>query len=377
MNSKQRVQAICNLQPVDKIPVMHNGVSAEVASRILGRPAYVGGGSQQWRHSKALWEGEEAEKAFAERSLDDAIDIGIALGHDMLRVNYWRMYMKPTEKIDEFTYRFGEQIRRYIPETELFEPINQIQAEVDDPIEAAIRACENAERQADMPVNKNSQQFENYRKAKALVHDEYAIRAEGGGLGFMITQMWLEVVAMAPEVAGRFLKAQADAGIKQIKAMAEEGHTLLMGGGDLAGPDGPIYSPKFFQKYVMPQAARLAQAARENDVILCYASDGNLWPVADMLFGEAGVQGYLEIEGDAGMDYEKLRARYPKLVMMGNLSSGLVHLGTPEQIRQCVKQRCKQAKDCRGILLGTSNMLMVGTPDDNLKALRDALEEFR
>ena len=101
MSPRERVLATFAHQKTDKIPIHHLGCSSQVASMILGREAYVGGGIQQWREATALWEGEEAHQAFLYRSLDDAFDLACALNHDILRLEYWRMPTKPSKRIDK------------------------------------------------------------------------------------------------------------------------------------------------------------------------------------------------------------------------------------------------------------------------------------
>ena len=55
--SRERVLAAFEFELVDMVPVYHVGFSGDAASKILGREVFVGGGIQQWREAKALWEG--------------------------------------------------------------------------------------------------------------------------------------------------------------------------------------------------------------------------------------------------------------------------------------------------------------------------------
>ena len=108
MTSRERVLTTFERKPTDKIPVHHIGFSGYAASVILGREAYVGGAIQQWREMKALWDGPDAHKEFSERSEKDAVDVALAADHDILRLQYWRWTTKPTKKIDEYTFLFGD-----------------------------------------------------------------------------------------------------------------------------------------------------------------------------------------------------------------------------------------------------------------------------
>lgn len=66
MNSLERVQAAFRKEATDRVPVLHIGFSSAVASALLSREAYVGGGIQRWREAAALWQGEDAHREFIE-----------------------------------------------------------------------------------------------------------------------------------------------------------------------------------------------------------------------------------------------------------------------------------------------------------------------
>ncbi len=53
MTSRERVLATFSKEPTDKVPIHHLGFSSEVASALLGREAFVGGGIQMWREAVA------------------------------------------------------------------------------------------------------------------------------------------------------------------------------------------------------------------------------------------------------------------------------------------------------------------------------------
>ena len=109
MLPKERIDAVFNHQPTDKVPIYQAGLSSRVGSAVLGREAYIGGGIQQYREAKAMWDGEDAHQEFIERSERDAFDIIHTLDLDLVRPAYWRWPTKPTEKIDENTFLFGDR----------------------------------------------------------------------------------------------------------------------------------------------------------------------------------------------------------------------------------------------------------------------------
>lgn len=377
MTSAERIARVFEGRETDAIPVMHIGFSSQVASAMLGREAFVGGGIQQYREACALYEGPQAHAAFLKRSLEDAVAIGRLLDHDMIRIGYWRLSTMPSDRLDEHTFVYtvstkdGEQrvIRRFVPETELFEPVGEIPA---DSLEDEVIALEeSASREIDP-----QRRFADVLAARALVEDT-PIRVGAAGLTIPYTQEWLEAIVLEPELVERLLDAQVEKGLKEIAALHAVGVPCVFGGGDMASAQGPLYSPAAFRRMMLPRLQRLTSACEALGMKYLFNSDGNLWPVADMIFAEGGAHGYYEIDADAGMDLLTLRKRYPDVVLFGNLSSNLLHTGDPQTVREKTLECIRVAKDYGRVVLGCSNQFVVGTPRENMDAMTETIVEHR
>ncbi|NOY83031.1 MAG: hypothetical protein GXP31_18690 [Kiritimatiellaeota bacterium] len=295
MKPKERVAAAFAHRVPDRIPVHHIGFSAEAAGVLLGREAYVGGGIQQWREAGALWEGPEAHAEFVERSFHDAVAVAKACGNDLVRPGYWRYSLKPTARIDEWTYlyecgpRENWRILKYDPSSEQasIEPVEPPRELTFEAIEArlAVKSV------ADYVPSEDSFAFE--FRAKRLLGDDYAVRAPGVGVGLPTRDVtvWMEAMALRPDLVGRYLDIQVERARRNIAFLARNGFRYLFGGGDFAAQDGPMYSPGAFREIVLPRLQQVSQACRDHGVCHLFASDGNLWPVADDLFGASGIDG--------------------------------------------------------------------------------------
>ena len=382
MTPKERTLAAFEHKPTDRLPVFHGGFSSWAASIVLGREAYVGGGIQQWREACALWEGGDAHGEYLARSLQDCYDLTSVLDQDMVRVGYWRNAVKPTKRIDEHTFLYGDpegdwKVWWYDPQTEMYQVIDQT-PKPELTMEDLEREVEVEEEGLDRPPPR-PESYKTYIDAMKVFPDR-AVR--GSGLGINVDYrrpIWLEAIAARPDLVERHLEVQAQRAIKSVKPQAEIGIRILGGGGDFAGNTGPFYSPKFFHKAMMPRIKRVTDVYHELGCFLCYASDGDLWPVADDLFGtDAGnVDGFFEIDSRAGMDLRKLRERFPDLTLMGGISSWTLHLGTADDVIAETEYAIQAAEDYGSIIVGASNYPVPGTPAENMMAMIETIDKHR
>jgi len=388
MTSRERVLAAFEHESTDKVPIHHLGFSSQAASYILGREAYVGGGIQQWREAKALWEGEEAHKEFLKRSLQDAFDVGRAVGNDLLRLHYWRLNEKPTKKIDEYTFLFGDPegryvIRRFIPSSELFNIVEEHPPRRRMTVSERFKEAERylSEREEWLQnYNPRREDFQELRQLMEKYGKEYALRISGAGVGIGLSTedpIWLISMVTKPEIAARYLDIQLEIALKQIRYFAEAGVKLLFSGCDIASDRGPCFPPKVFRELVLPRLREVAEECHKHDMYKLYGSDGNLWPIADDLFGRSGIDGYYEIDRRAGMDLRKLRERFPDLVLIGNISSHTLHFGTRDEVIAETLSCLREAKRSRGIIVGVSNYIVPGTPKENIQAMIETIKKHR
>jgi uroporphyrinogen decarboxylase len=138
-----------------------------------------------------------------------------------------------------------------------------------------------------------------------------------------------------------------------------------------------MYSPRLFRELVLPRVRQVSELCHRQGVYHLFASDGNLWPVAEDLFGRSGLDGYFEIDRRAGMDLGTLRERFPRLTLIGNISSHTAHRGSRQEVIEETLSCLEEAKRRRGIIVGVSNCLVPGTPVENVVAILETIREFR
>ena len=383
MNSRERVSAAFRQERTDRVPVMHLGFTSGVASALLGREAYVGGGIQQWREATALWQGQEAHTEYVERSFRDAIDIALLCGHDIVRANYWRHNLKPTGRLDEHTYlyQYGDEedwrVLHYDPASEQcritpYRPVARAEPTLAD-LERQIAAQEDAI--GDYQPEEGD--YELQIRAQQLLGHERVVRVDIGSFGIDLSPIWLEATILRPDLVARSLDIAVERLSRNVEFLAQFGFGHFFGGADIAGNHGPMISPKTFRRLVLPRLKRITEKCHQYDHAFIFTSDGNLWPVADDLFGASGVDGYAEIDRRAGMDLGKLRQRFPHLTLIGNISSHTVHKGRKEEAVAEARSCIEESKRSHGIVVGASNYFVPGTPIENVIAVLEVIERHR
>lgn len=385
LTARERVTCAFENRPYDRVPIYQAGFSSQVASQILGRHAMVGGGHAQYQESVALWEGEEAHAEYLERAWQDAVELCRKLELDVVRTAYWRMAEKPTARVDELTFRFGDgterwRVMRYDPQSELYQIVDQA-PQPEPTLEDLERQVEAAEASAEGFVP-SPDSFALIKRTDEEFGED-GVPYGGGGVGISLpnhgntSRAWMEAVALRPDLVARYFGAQATRAEKMAALAGEQGVRYLYGGGDFASKKGPFISPRSFRELQLPALKRVSDACTRAGALHGFASDGNLWPLADDLFGASGVRFFYEVDCLAGMDFALLRQRFPHLTLLGGVNSSTLHRGTVDDVVAEVRHALAVAKEKGGCIVGCSNQVVAGTPMENFWAMMETLHKER
>jgi hypothetical protein len=372
MTRHERCRAAIAGQSVDRMPTYLPAISCQVASALLGRKAYAGTGSLHYAEVLAWSRGKQAHDEFEAQFFEDLGELHRVLDIDVLRMP-WRFNRRPARQLDEFTFLFGDcggahEIWAYQPSSGDFGLVRNVGA-YDSPeqwLEAALRESE--ARAAD-PDQTQDAARQSHARLQQRFGAEFFVISIYGGISAGIDEQELMALALEPEICARRMIAQANSAIAWGRWLAQSGApAVMLGGGDLASSTGPIYSPDTFRKVLLPAYAKVAAELGPLGVHYGFRSDGNLGAVADMLFGEAGIAGYGEVDRDAGMTVGKLRRAYPHLVLWGQFSSAMLAEAKPAAI----KDECHRILDENGpsrYFHACSNAIVQGTPVENVLAM--------
>jgi hypothetical protein len=122
---------------------------------------------------------------------------------------------------------------------------------------------------------------------------------------------------------------------------------------DMAGNNAPMFSPAQFERIFLPGYRRMIKAYRDAGAPHVFLhSDGNILPMLEMLV-DAGIDGLNPLERRAGMDPVLLRARFPRLVLIGGMDNTDTLINGPVQ---------KIEAEARALIdLGRDGGLIIGT----------------
>lgn len=125
---------------------------------------------------------------------------------------------------------------------------------------------------------------------------------------------------------------------------------------DIAYNNGPFFSPKAFERIFLPAYRRMIRAYKQAGArYVFFHSDGDVRPLLDMLV-DAGIDGLNPLEPRAHMDAEKIRARYPRLILAGGMCNTDVLVNGPiDRIEAAARAIIDLGRD-GGVIIGTHSI---------------------
>ncbi|MCG3181699.1 MAG: hypothetical protein BIFFINMI_04098 [Phycisphaerae bacterium] len=366
----------------DRVPVFNQAIHRSVVSDVLGRPCEAAGGESRWASLLADMEGPQARAAFFRDYCRDAVEFALAVGEDMVRLN-WFMSAPPNARRvgdNEVHWRSddGKRFGRIVfaPESGTVDAMEDWMAGDDgaDRLIAWLREQEAAYRG---PIAHGPAAFADLAALIAEADGRLAVADSTGGLGIpMYEQAWLTAMLYEPDLVGRHVARAADQAIADLPAIAAMGVQVLNAGLDICYNGGPAYSPRLFERQVLPSLQRVTAAAHRVGLYYVYRTDGNTWPIADLLFVRSGADGAGEIDYQAGMRLAEMRAKMPHLTLVGNVDcAGVLVAGSTDDVRRQTQEGLEATGGLRHVV-SASNLVMPGTPTANYLAMVKTAQQF-
>lgn len=380
MTARERVQKAFRHEEPDRVPVYEQTVCTRIASEIMGRLMRTGGGRIRWEETAARYESEEAWQNYVGHLLEDVGDLICELDFDIVGIP-WRHSERPAAKLDDHTFRYQDPetqtwtIYHYDEVTDVFDVVDSaVRREGIPALERLVKAVVRAAEQAQPPT------ADTYADLRAIAQRAGGERMLKSGEGFLWVPPeapWLEACSLRPGLIEQYLEAAAHQALVAIPALPGLGIGILWAGGDLASSAGPIYSPAMFRRFILPRLRQITRAAHEAGLAYLFRTDGNIWPIVEDLLVESGIDGYGEIDNDAGMDPAELKRKFPHLTLWGGMSCGsTLVFDTPIEIRERVRHVMETCAPGGGFIFGSSNSIHNGIPTGNFVAMLEAARDF-
>jgi len=164
--------------------------------------------------------------------------------------------------------------------------------------------------------------------------------------------------------------------------MAEVGDIVdvVMIGDDLAGQNGPLFSPDFYRKVVKPRQKKLVQLIKSlTKAKIWYHTCGSCQGlIPELLDNGIDILNPIQISAD-NMDPGELKKRYgKKLVFWGGGidAQHVLPFVKPSEIREHVRKNIGIFKPGGGYVFNNVHNIQAGVPAENIVALFDAAYEF-
>ena len=183
--------------------------------------------------------------------------------------------------------------------------------------------------------------------------------------------------ARNPDLVDRLAELIRDYYIRYIRNCVEVGADMIFVTGDYATTKWPMLSREHFAKHVIPVLKALVDVARKEGAYVLKHSDGNIWPILDMIV-DTGVHALHPIDPLGGMDLAAVKEKYGgRVCLMGNVDCAhVLTWGTLEEVRVDVKRCLKQAARGGGYICTSSNVIHSAVKPENYVEMVKAIHEY-
>jgi len=154
---------------------------------------------------------------------------------------------------------------------------------------------------------------------------------------------------------------------------------VVMIGDDLAGQNGPLFSPKFYRRVVRPRQQRVIDAVkRHTQAKVWYHTCGDCSAyIPDLIDMGVDILNPVQISAP-GMDAALLKRKFGKNIVFwggGIDSQHILPFATPAQVRAAVADNLSVFKPGGGYVFNNVHNIQAGVPPENIVALYEAAYE--
>ncbi len=384
MTGKERLRTTFAHREPDRVPVYDQVIVSRVASGVLGRHAYTGGGEFSRDSIDLLTRGDR--DFLVSRFVEDTVELHRKLELDFVALTYRtppRAYDRENlpKQVEPGVYRREDRetglfsVSRFSEESgQFFEIDSTFKREGVDAVRRLIPAFE---RDLAKPVRFDEGVFDGWDGVAQRVGKDMAI-GFNAGVGFPPEPHWLEAIALHPEWAQLYLDVQVHHSLAWIRESARHGADFVLSECDVADNHGPFYSPEIYRQWLVPRYRTLVSAAHAQGLVYVMRTDGNTRPLWKMMFDDIGADAYEEIDREAGMSLAEMkRSVGDRVTLIGNADAArtLVYGDRKtifEEVRQCIRDGAPGG----GYVMASSNSIHYNIPYRNFLYMVEAAKLY-
>lgn len=187
----------------------------------------------------------------------------------------------------------------------------------------------------------------------------------------------LMAIVIEPELVRALVDMSVDYNLEMARRIANMNVDFVHTGDDIAYNKGPFMSPKHFEELFYPGFRRVMDGFKELGFMIIKHTDGNLWPIIDLLVDSA-IDCLDPIDPLAGMDLGEVKAKYgDRIALKGNVDcTHLLSFAKPEEVVEATKEALRKGMPGGGYILSSSNSIHASVKPENYKAMMDTLREY-
>jgi uroporphyrinogen decarboxylase len=237
---------------------------------------------------------------------------------------------------------------------------------------------------ADIPAKIEADLLD-YQKKQRLINQAVLFQSfasTNGGLYYAYNylggvDLFSYLMADNPELAEELIEHAYQYSLAYVNQLpADYDRPAVLIAEDIAFKGGVLFSPEFLRNHLFGRLKNIVSRYQDRGIKVLFHSDGDLSAVLDDIV-QAGFTGIHPVETMAGMDLKKIRARYPRLVILGGVDcSQLLPFGKPEEVYQVVRENIRDAGGY-GYFAGSSSEINNEVPLENSLALYEAAGAVR
>lgn len=363
MTPKQLVTTALRHQEPERVPLMEFAIDYTIFEDLLGRPTL-------WRaklkECQAYWDGRRDEVVESQKR--DIVQFAREFGQDGVAVNMVPPKGFQPEKlqpVDHETYRDWQgNLYRYSEQTYdlmLFK-LNALDPQPAPDLWEA-------------PAEMDESEWELIDYVLQELGDTHYIMARPGrrlSCPYPSALTWEPMMMRLAEEPEKVAEEKLRwAGQVDYRAYLERGCDNVAIGEDFGHNHGPFVSPKMFGEVYVPAVSLHCQHVHDLGLPVLWHACGDNRIIVDQMIG-AGIDCYQAIQPEE--DIVGLRRTWGhQLALWGGISSHSLVMGTPEDIRQQVRDAVRGCGPGGGLVLGASHSVTVKTKPENYLAALDEL----